>query len=84
MIQFDHLRLVKRQPTEVARFRRYLLSAMPGDLREVAVFHEDDGSCCRREQWHETASAIVLAVKPPTAPIMVNLYGETATDSEAN
>jgi hypothetical protein len=73
VITFDHLKLVRRQPTEVARFRRFLLSALPGDVTDVAILHEDDGRCCRRETWEATAEAIALAVRPPTSLVMVDL-----------
>jgi hypothetical protein len=71
MIQFDHLRLVRRQPTEVARFRRYLLSAAPRELSELAIVHENDGRCCRLEKWDETAARIIDAVNPTTSLMLV-------------
>ncbi len=73
MIYFDHQKLVNRQPRELKRFRRYLLSVTAGEMAEEAsICHEDDGSCCRREPWNVTATRIVLAVKPPTPIMMVN------------
>jgi hypothetical protein len=80
MLTFDHKRLVARHPTEVSRFRRWLLSASPGELTQVAVAHERNGSCCRREPWNVTAASIVLAVRAPTLSIMFNLNDEPAVN----
>jgi hypothetical protein len=73
MIAFDHLRLVNRDPRELARFRGYLLGLSAGDVQDVQVLHEADDSCCAREPWNLTAAALVLAVGPPTRIAMVNL-----------
>jgi hypothetical protein len=73
MIAFDHLKLVNRDPQEVARFRRYLLGLTPGDVQDVQVVHEADESCCARESWNSTAAAVALAVNPPTKIVLVNL-----------
>ena len=62
MILFDHMRLVKRHPTELRRFRSWLLSAVPGDLEQVVIEHEPNGNCCKRESWNQTAAAIVVAL----------------------
>jgi hypothetical protein len=73
MMTFDHLRLVRRQPTEVKRFRDWVLGAQPGDFNEVCVEHEHDGRCCRKEPWDTTARTLVEAMKPPMTQVMVNL-----------
>ncbi|HWG41339.1 MAG TPA: hypothetical protein VN688_01035 [Gemmataceae bacterium] len=80
MIQFDHLKLVRRQPTEMARFRRWLLEAQPGQYSELIILHERDGRCCRRESWAETSATIIEAVRPPTPQVLVNLFmGDSQT-----
>ncbi len=48
MMSFDHMRLVKRCPRELKRFRR-------------------------REAWHVTAAAIVVALNTPTLIMMVDV-----------
>ena len=73
MITFDHLRLVRRQPTEVARYRRLVLGAQPGKMSELAIEHENDGSCCRKEPWNVTAASITLAINAPTPMVLMNL-----------
>jgi len=73
MIRFDHMRLVNRQPTEMSRFRSWVLSAAPGEFAEVIVTHEHDGRCCRQEPWNETASKIIEALNPPVAQVLLNL-----------
>jgi hypothetical protein len=47
MIVFDHLKLVRRRPCEMKRFRNWVLANRPGDLERVVVEHESNGSCCR-------------------------------------
>jgi hypothetical protein len=32
-----------------------------GSVEEMAVAHEDDGSCCRREAWPDTLRQLLLA-----------------------
>jgi hypothetical protein len=54
MSRFDHLKLVRRDLGEVARFSSWLRSATPGELCEVQVLHEHDGRCCRQEPWPTT------------------------------
>jgi hypothetical protein len=73
MLTFDHMKLVRRQPTEVKRFRDWVLSAQPGEFCEVAVVHENDGRCCRKEPWNATARALIEAMKPTVTQVMVNL-----------
>jgi hypothetical protein len=73
VLRFDHLLLAKRDPREVKRFRGYLVGLTAGKFTEIAVEHEDNGSCCRREPWNATVAAIVLAVNPPTRMVMVNV-----------
>jgi hypothetical protein len=84
MLTFDHLRLVQRDPRELARYRRYLLGLQVGQLAHAAVAHENDCSCCQRESWSVTAATIALAVQAPTPTIMFNLNDEPAVNCEAN
>jgi hypothetical protein len=53
MIVFDHWRLVKRHP------------------REVAIEHEGNGRCCRREPWSVTARTLLRAMKPDKSVLVV-------------
>jgi hypothetical protein len=78
MIRFDHERLVKRHPTEMRRFRSWILSAQPHELERVIIEHESNGSCCKREAWNTTASIIVEALQPavPTVKLNMNRPGE--------
>jgi hypothetical protein len=73
MIEFDHLRLVRRQPTEVKRFRDLVLGAQQGEVGEVCVRHESNGRCCRTEAWNETARTLVEAMRPAVPQVMINL-----------
>jgi hypothetical protein len=73
MISFDHLKLARRQPTELARFRRWVLGARPGDLERVVIEHETNGSCCKREAWNTTVASIITALEPPTPQVLINL-----------
>ncbi len=73
MLTFDHLKLVKRDPVELARFREFLLGGQIGIWDEVKISHERNESCCRREPWNETLVTIYEAVKPPTKLVAVNL-----------
>jgi hypothetical protein len=77
MIVFDHEKLVKRKPTELARFRRWVLSGQAGELEQVIIEHENDHSCCRREVWNQTATAIITALKPSTPHVLINLNNPT-------
>jgi hypothetical protein len=73
MTTFDHLKLVKRDPRELARFRRWVLSGEPGRLENVAVVHESDHKCCKRELWSQTAASIINALEPSIPQVLVNL-----------
>jgi hypothetical protein len=73
VITFDHERLVMRHPTEMRRFRSWLLGAGSGTAEQIVVAHEDDHSCCRRESWNLTAAAIVEALQPPVPTVMINV-----------
>ncbi len=73
MITFDHMKLVRRQPTEIKRFRDWVLGAQPGELAEVRVVHEHDGSCCRLEAWNTTARTLIEAMEPTITQVLVNL-----------
>jgi hypothetical protein len=67
MIEVDHLRLVRRQPTEVKRFLKFILGTTPGRVDEMRVMHEHDNSCCRKEPWRDTARKLTEAagLAPP-------------------
>lgn len=73
MLILDHQRLVERNLEEVNKLRRYLLGLQDGGLTEMAIAHERDDSCCKREPWNRTFAEIVLAVNPPTTIVSVNL-----------
>jgi len=75
MLVFDHGKLARRQPREMKRFRRWILEAETESVCEVAIVHEDYGSCCRLEAWDITASTIVNALKPRCNQIFLNLVG---------
>jgi hypothetical protein len=66
---FDHLKLVRRDVREVAKFRTFLLSVQAGEVMHAAVEHESDNSCCRREDWRQTERSLIKAMMPRrTAP----------------
>jgi hypothetical protein len=74
MLTFDHLKLVRRNPREMKRFRRWLMSMPAGQVAPgVNVVHEHDDSCCRVEPWNVTLVTIYRAVKPPTRMVAINL-----------
>jgi len=73
MIAFDHLRLITGQPSETKRFRGWVLAAQPGDVSQLAIVHEANGDCCRRERWNITAGRIIAALKPTVPQVLVNL-----------
>ncbi len=73
MLLFDHMKLVGRDLCEVARFSNWLLSTVAGEVSHVAIVHEDDGSCCEREPWNDTAIALHDAIKPAVRQIFINL-----------
>lgn len=72
MIQFDHGKLVARDPRELARFRRWVLSGQAGHLDHAGIVHENDGRCCHREPWNQTAASIITALKPDVPQVLVN------------
>jgi hypothetical protein len=73
MIHFDHMKLVRRAPAEVARFRRFILGVLPGEPERVIIEHETNGSCCKREAWNTTAASIITALEPPTPQVLINM-----------
>jgi hypothetical protein len=73
MIQFDHKKLVRRDPKEVARFQRWVLIEGQGKLKEMAVLHEHNNSCCRKEPWRVTLASLVRGLKPSQPHVMINL-----------
>jgi hypothetical protein len=81
MIRFDHLRLVRRHPAEMKRFRSWILSAQPGDLGRVIIEHEPNDSCCQREPWNETARVIVEALQPAVPTVMLNMNPPEANEA---
>ena len=52
MITFDHLKLARRNLTELHRYRRFVLGAARGELAEIAIEHEHDNRSCRRAGRH--------------------------------
>jgi hypothetical protein len=70
---FDHLKLVRRESREMARFRRWVLAAQLGELARVSVLHEHNGYCCKKEPWNKTAASIIKALEPSTPQVLVNL-----------
>lgn len=52
--RFDHLRLIERDPMQIAHLRAVLER---GGLQDVVMEHEADDSCCRREPWPATLAA---------------------------
>jgi hypothetical protein len=64
MVVFDHLKLARRNLTELARYRRFVLGCARGEVTEFAVEHEHDGRCCRVEPWPTTNAFIVGAILP--------------------
>ncbi len=73
MILFDHLKLIRGDLTELARFRGWLLGGSVGEVRPGGIMHEHDNSCCRREAWNDTMTRLVAAIKPPTGQVAINL-----------
>jgi hypothetical protein len=73
VLTFDHQKLVDRDPREVRRVRAWLKSAENGNCIEVVTLHEADNSCCAREPWNDTISAIWTASGPRRSLVMVNL-----------
>jgi hypothetical protein len=69
-IEVDHLRLVRRQPTEMKRFRNIVLGTMPGEVSELRVVHEHDNRCCRREPWNDTARVLIEAMGLPQTKVL--------------
>lgn len=73
MLTFDHLKLIDGDLLEMKKFRKFLLEAELGTVRQTITLHEDDGSCCRRERWGDTWNRIVGALKPPIPTVPINL-----------
>lgn len=73
MTTFDHAKLVRRDLAELARFRRWILGGQGGDLEAVAVVHDANGRCCRRESWEQTAERIISALEPAVTQVLINL-----------
>jgi hypothetical protein len=71
MIVFDHLKLVRRNLTELARYRRFVLGATRGELTEIAIAHEHDNRCCRLEPWPITQARILAAILPPEQKALI-------------
>jgi hypothetical protein len=67
------MRLVKRHPCELKRFRTWVLSGGPGSFERVVIEHEPNGSCCKREAWNDTAASIITALEPLTTQVLINL-----------
>jgi len=63
-MQFDHLRLVRRDLREVARYRSFLLGIQRGEVAQASIIHEANNSCCRREPWRKTQKRLIAAVLP--------------------
>jgi hypothetical protein len=72
MIIFDHMKLVNRQPREMKRFRKYLLERQ-AELEEIAIGHEADFSCCKREPYAITLQTITEVLKTKLA-IVVEVF----------
>jgi hypothetical protein len=75
MLSLDHLKLVQRDPTEVKKFRKHLLEAVPGCFQESQVWHEADNSCCLLESWPETVKAIADALGKKTLSVDIDARG---------
>jgi hypothetical protein len=71
VITFDHWKLVRRNLTELARYRRFVLGATQGELAESAIAHEADYRCCRLEPWDVTQARILAAILPPDGQALV-------------
>jgi hypothetical protein len=56
---FDHLKLVRRDARELARFRAYLNRLQGGHAEAMVVEHEHDDSCCRAESWPTTLGQVL-------------------------
>ena len=66
MITFDHLKLVRRDPAELRRYRTMLVSVRRGTLLEAGIEHEHDNRCCNEEAWPETLKVMLSALEEPT------------------
>jgi hypothetical protein len=62
-VLLDHQELVGRQPREIRRLRKLVLELAPGKLQNIAVEHEHDSSCCKKERWPVTLRTILAALK---------------------
>ena len=58
----DHMKLVKRQPKEVARMLR-AYSPVGGVIRDLPILHEADDSCCTRERWALTLMQLLMEAR---------------------
>jgi hypothetical protein len=76
MTEFDHQKLVQRDPREMARFRRWLLGGQARDVEAVDVVLDHDHRCCRREPWHLTAVRIIDALEPTVPQVLALLTEE--------
>jgi hypothetical protein len=64
VITFDHLKLVRRNLTELHRYRRFVLGMTRGEVTEIAIEHEADNRCCKLEPWAVTNAYILSAIMP--------------------
>jgi hypothetical protein len=77
MIRFDHLKLARRDWQETGRFVSWLKdrAAEGAGVWDLAVLHEADRRCCRKEPWPATLARLlperalaVFAVEAPPDP----------------
>jgi hypothetical protein len=73
VLTFDHLKLIRGDLSELARYRRFLLGQMVGDVAEAAIAHEANNSCCLCEPWNKTLLRLHAAIKPPVPAVAFNL-----------
>lgn len=66
MVKFDHFKLAKRDLRELKKYRSCLASISRGEVVEVAIEHESDGSCCMLEAWPDTLRRIVGSIQSDT------------------
>jgi hypothetical protein len=64
MLTFDHVRLVARHRGEWARILDHFRNLRPGAVDEVCILHEQNGSCCDREPWPVTRTAVLESLLP--------------------
>jgi hypothetical protein len=75
MLKFDHMKLARRNRSELKRIQGHILAmaTVPSPLGEFGVDHEADGSCCRLEPWPVTLDYVQRSLLPDLKTAVVYL-----------